>query len=198
MGIVVGYQPGQTPLDEDELEGLLIRTISTREELDEAEQLNIEEAMEWTLKNKFAADRILDEQFVRTLHRKMYGSTWRWAGEFRRSNKNIGLDKTQIPVALRSLIDDCKLWISEKTFSPDEIAIRFKHRLVSIHCFPNGNGRHSRLMADVMSSNIFQQKVFSWSAASLVKEGEVRRKYLEAIRAADRGDFDLLLGFARS
>jgi len=128
----------------------------------------------------------------------MYGGVWKWAGTFRRSDKNIGVTWTQIPMALRGLIDDTKYWIENKTFSEDEIAIRFKHRLVSIHCFPNGNGRHSRIMADLIAQHIFKKPVFTWGSANLVKAGDVRNKYLAAIRQADRDNIDPLLQFSRS
>jgi Fic-DOC domain mobile mystery protein B len=192
------YLAGQTPLEEEEREGLLIKTISTRQELDEAEQFNIEEALEWSLKKDFPAERILDSLFVRELHKRMFREVWRWAGEFRKTDKNIGVDKFHISTALQNLVDDCKLWVKDKTFPPDETAIRFKHRLVSIHCFANGNGRHSRLFADIMATDIFQGKPFSWGAANLVSEGIARAKYLEALRTADKGSFELLIRFARS
>src|SRR5690242_20520480 len=98
MGLELQYEEGQTPLDDDEKEGLLIKSITTRGELDEQEQLNIEAAVEWTLKKKFSAADTFTEEFVNELHEKMYGKVWRWAGEFRKSNKNIGVDKFQIPV----------------------------------------------------------------------------------------------------
>ena len=198
MGLELEYDDGQTPLDEDEKEGILIKTITTRGELNEAEQLNIQEAVEWTLRKKLSQEKILDESFIRELHARMYSGVWKWAGEFRKSDKNIGVDKFQIPVQLRSLLDDCNLWITKNELSNDEVALRFKHRLVSIHCFSNGNGRHSRLMADVIISKIFDTQVFTWSANNLVKEGEARTKYLEALRAADKGEYAPLLTFARS
>ena len=128
MGLNLDYTDGQTLLDEDEKEGLKIKTIATRGELDEFEQLNIEKAVLWTMKRKFKTDDILSEAFVKELHRKMYGDVWQWAGEFRKTNKNLGADKLQITVELRSLLDDCKFWIAKQTFSADEIAVRFKHR----------------------------------------------------------------------
>jgi Fic-DOC domain mobile mystery protein B len=198
MGLELIYQDGQTPLDEEEKEGLLIEMITTRGELDEQEQLNIETAVEWTLRKKFSADDIFTEEFVNNLHERMYGNVWRWAGEFRKSNKNIGVDKLQIPVELRYLLDDGKYWLAHNTYSPDELAIRFKHRIVNIHCYPNGNGRHSRLIADVIVSHILGGKVFTWGRADLVKEGEARSVYLNAIRAADTGEFTPLIQFARS
>jgi Fic-DOC domain mobile mystery protein B len=128
----------------------------------------------------------------------MYGTVWVWAGEFRKTNKNIGVDKWQIPTELKYLLDDVKFWYANNTYHPDELAIRFKHRLVSIHCFANGNGRHSRLMADIIIEKIFKQPVFTWGAANLVKQSDTRTAYLNAIRAADKGDFKLLIEFARA
>ena len=198
MGLNIDYDEGQTPLDEDEKDGLKILTIATRNELDEFEQQNIEEAIQWTLKRKIKTEAILTEDFIRKIHLKMYGNVWKWAGEFRKTNKNIGVDKWQIATELKTLLEDTKYWIENNIYSDDEIAIRFKHRLVSIHCFPNGNGRHSRLMADIIVEKVFGEKVFSWGASNLSRQNETRKLYLIAIRKADRGDIELLLDFARS
>lgn len=134
------YQDSQTPLDEDEKEFLLIKTITTHGELDEHEQLNIEKAVQWTIQSRFKPEKILTEEFIKTLHKKMLGEVWAWAGEFRKSEKNIGVEWIKIGIEFKNLIDNTKHWIENKTYPPDEIAIRFKHRLVNIHCFPNGNG----------------------------------------------------------
>jgi len=198
MGPELIYLQGQTPLDEDEKDGLLIKTISTRSELDEMEQLNIQHAVEWTLRRRFTKAQVLSESFINGLHKRMFNQVWRWAGTFRKTDKNIGVDKHHIPVALRQLIDDCKFWIDGQLFSPDEIAIRFKHRIVTIHCYPNGNGRHARLMADVIISHLLGGKVFSWGGANLVNEGEARTQYLRAMREGDAGNFQPLIHFARS
>ena len=198
MGLNLTYDDGQTPLEEDEKEGLLIKSISTRGELDEFEQQNIEDAIQWSLTRKFKASQILTEPFIQDLHKKMYGRVWRWAGEYRKTNKNIGVDKLEISIALRSLIDDAKYWLEHNIYEPDEFAIRFKHRLVSIHCFPNGNGRHSRMMADIIIEKIYQLSVFSWGGASISEDTDIRAQYLKAIRKADKGDFDILLKFSRS
>jgi len=198
MGLNLDYIDGQTPVDEDEKEGLLIETISTRNELDEFEQLNIEEAVQWVLGKNFKASAIFTEKFICDLHRLMYGHVWKWAGEFRKSNKNLGVDKHQIPLQLKMLCDDALFWIQNKTYPNDEIAIRFKHRLVSIHCFPNGNGRHSRLMADIIIDKIFNENAFTWGAGNLTKPGQARTAYLKAIKQADSGNYKPLLEFARS
>lgn len=198
MGLNFIYNDGQTPLDEDEKEGLLIKSISTRGELDEFEQQNIEDAIQWSLTRKFKPEQILSESFIQDLHIKMYGKVWGWAGEYRKTNKNIGVDKLEIPTALRSLIDDAKYWHEQNVFEPDEFAIRFKHRLVSIHCFSNGNGRHSRMIADMIIEKIYQHPVFSWGGTNLSDEKDIRVQYLKAIRKADQGEFDSLLKFARS
>ena len=198
MGLDYEYIDGQTPLDEDEKEGLLIPTIATRGELDEFEQQNIEQALLWSLNRSFKAETVFTEKFIKALHKRMYGEVWAWAGEFRKSNKNIGIDKYQIPTELRYLLDDAKFWCANNTFSPTELTIRFKHRLVSIHCFPNGNGRHSRLMADIIIEKIFKQKVFSWGATNLVRQGNTRTTYLSSIKAADNGDIQPLITFAQA
>ena len=198
MGLELDYKDGQTPLDDDEKEGLLIKTIATRGELDEFEQQNIEQAVLWSLNRSFKPEAVFTEEFIQGLHKRMYGDVWAWAGDFRQTNKNIGVDKWQISVELKYLLDDTKFWYANNTYNPDELTIRFKHRLVSIHCFPNGNGRHSRLMADIIIEKIFKQPVYSWGATSLVKEGNTRAAYLSAIKAADQGDIEPLIKFAKS
>jgi len=198
MGLNIEYSDGQTPLDDDEKEGLKIPAIITRGELDEFEQQNIEQAIIWTIKRKFRVDDILTEKFVKQIHRKMYADVWVWAGEFRTTNKNPGVDKWEIGAELEKLLDDTKYWINHQTYSDDEIALRCKHRMVSIHCFTNGNGRHSRLMADIIISHAFKQPVFSWGTKHPTLPGESRSEYLKAIRVADNGDYLPLLDFARS
>lgn len=198
MGLNLEYIPGQTPLDEEEKEGLLIPTIATRGELDEFEQQNIEDAIQWLLTRKLRSEAILTEKFILDLHKRMYGNVWAWAGRIRNSNKNLGIDRWQISTALRTLLDDTLFWIQNETFPPDEIAVRFKHRIVSIHCFPNGNGRHSRLMADVIIEKIYNKPVFSWGAADLSVHNDVRTTYLRSVKLADQGSIESLITFARS
>ncbi len=198
MGLDLTYIDGQTPIDEDEKEGLLIKTISTRGELDEFEQYNIEKAVQWTLKNKFKMEKILQEDFILELHKRMYNEVWKWAGHFRKTNKNIGVDKYQIAIELRNLLDDYRYWITDRIFNEDDISIRFKHRLVQIHVFPNGNGRHSRLYADVLISHVFSRPIFTWGSSNNAKPGLAREKYMKAIYSADAGDIKPLITFARS
>lgn len=197
MGLDLNYIDGQTPISEEEKEGLLIKSITNRVELDELEQLNIEKAVEWTLLTRFSKEIILSEDFVKSVHRKMFGDVWEWAGKFRKSEKNIGVPWIKIGMELRMLIDDTKYWIEHNTYPPDEIAIRFKHRLVKIHCFPNGNGRHSRLMADIIIEFVFGLAVFSWNNSNLVKPGDARKEYIDSIKQADNGSIESLIRFAR-
>ncbi len=198
MGLELEYLAGQTPISEDEKAGLLIPTISTKSELDEFEQKNIEQAVQWSLSRRFRQEEILTERFVRELHRRMFGSVWAWAGEFRKTNTNIGVDKWQIGVELKNLLEDASYWIANEIFSPDDIALRFKHRVVCIHCFPNGNGRHSRLMADIISEQVFKRPHFTWGRGDFSGEGKTREEYIRAVKTADRGDYALLSAFARS
>lgn len=198
MGLIIEYEEGQTPLSDEEKNGLKISTISTHSELDEHEQRNIEHAIEWTIHNKFSTNQIFSENFIKALHKKMFSEVWEWAGSFRQSEKNIGVSWVTISIELRKLLDDTKFWIDNKTFPPDEIAIRFKHLLVNIHCFPNGNGRHSRIMADIIIESIFNKEIFSWHNSNMVRAGEVRTKYITAIREGDKGNIESLIKFARS
>ncbi|MEO6852203.1 MAG: mobile mystery protein B [Mucilaginibacter sp.] len=200
MGLEIEYNDGQTPLDEEEKEGLLISSITTRGELDEAEQRNIEDALLWLTqrRKKFIPDEILTEEFVCNLHKRMLSGVWRWAGKFRTSEKNIGVKSYLIGTELRTLLEDCKYWIENETYPPEEIAIRLKHRIVVIHCFANGNGRHSRLMADVIIEKIFGKEAFGWASNNLVSVGQNRANYLNALRSADQNDYADLIEFAKS
>lgn len=189
------YAVGATPLDPDEAAGLIPRHITTQGELNEWEQTNILEGAQWALKQK--KRELLDEAFVRDLHRRMFSQTWKWAGNFRQTDKNIGVDWRQIPVHLRNLLDDAKAQIEFQSYPADALALRFHHRLVWIHAFANGNGRHARLMADLLIQRL-GRPAFSWGGQSLVAANQKRNAYLDALRSADKRDYQPLLQFARS
>lgn len=192
----MNYEAGQTPIDEDEKRGLKIKSISTMGELDAFEQQNIEDAMEWLYGKSFKPEKILEVDFIQRIHYRMFKDVWKWAGQFRMSNKNIGVPFYEIRQQLQTLIDDCKFWVANKSYFPEEIAIRFKHRLVSIHLFPNGNGRHSRLMADILLSALDENQIFTWGSATL-KRGEDRIAYIKALKAADNGNIEPLIQFSK-
>ena len=184
----------RTDLTEEEREGLIPSYITLRSELNEAEQANILEAEEWA----FARKRdLLEEKFLNNLHQRMYGNVWGWAGQYRTTGKNIGIDAYRIPTELRQLLDDCRYWIENGTYENDEIAARFHNRLVSIHCYPNGNGRHARLAADLLLKSMGLER-FSWGRKNLVDVGETRKRYIAALQAADEHDIGPLLEFVRS
>jgi Fic-DOC domain mobile mystery protein B len=183
-----------TPLTHEEREGLIPSYITLRSELNEAEQANILEAEEWA----FARKRVvLDEPFLTNLHKRMFGRVWRWAGEFRHADRNIGIDPYRIQVELRQLLDDCRYWIEHSTYEPDEVAARFHHRLVFIHPFPNGNGRNARLATDLLLVKLGRPR-FSWGQVNLIDPGETRQRYVSALRAADNYDIRPLLEFVRT
>lgn len=184
-----------TPLTEEEKRDLIPTHITYRRELNAVEQENIARGQEWALRRR---RDLLSEKFIKDLHRHMLGDVWRWAGKFRTSERNIGINHWEIPVALRMLLDDAKTWIEHKAWPPDEIAVRFHHRLVLIHPFPNGNGRHARLMADLLVMQLGGER-FSWGRASLRDAGSsMRQRYIAALQAADGHDIRPLLAFARS
>ena len=188
-------QPDEaTPLTPEEQRELIPAHIAYRRELNEAEQENIVRGQEWALGRRRDP---LSERFVTDLHKRMLGDVWRWAGKLRRSERNLGIPFYEIRAALRQLLDEAKAWIEYKSYAPDEIAVRLHHRLVQIHPFPNGNGRHARLMADLLVMRLGGER-FSWGSANLQAAGEVRGRYIAALKAADNHDIGPLLAFARS
>jgi Fic-DOC domain mobile mystery protein B len=183
-----------TPLEAEEREQLIPSYITLRRELNEAEQINIADAAKWLASRK---RDVLDEKFLRNLHTRMFGQVWKWAGNYRKTPRNIGVEAWRIPMDVAQAIDDAKFWVANVTYSPDEIAVRFSHRLVAIHPFPNGNGRFSRMVGDLLAQQLGQPR-FSWGSANLVDPNETRQTYVAALRAADAHDFDALIAFARS
>lgn len=183
-----------TPLTPDERDGLIPSHVALRRELNELEQQNILAADAWAFARR--RDPAV-EAFGRGLHRRMFGDVWRWAGRYRTSDKNIGVDAWQIAPRLRETYDNTRYWVEHGTFPPDEAAARFHHALVWIHPFPNGNGRWSRLMADLLAVRLGRVR-FTWGRSSLRTADETRRAYIAALRAADAHDMTALLAFARS
>lgn len=183
-----------TPLTPDERAQLIPTYITTRAQLNEAEQIGITEADRWAFRRK---RDVLDEAFLLGLHKRMLGGVWQWAGTFRNTERNIGIEAYRIGVELRTLIGDVKYWIEHNTYASDEIAVRFHHRLVAIHPFPNGNGRHARLAADILIVSLGGER-FTWGSANLVEAAATRARYIAALKAADDHDIGPLLAFARS
>lgn len=189
------YAPGATPIDPDEALGLIPKHISTQADLNAWEEMNIVEGADWIARQKIIQG--LNEGLVRELHNRMFNKTWQWAGTFRKSAKSIGIDWTQIAVAVKNLLDNTAYQIENKTMSIDEIVVRFHHQLVLIHAFPNGNGRHARLIADALIIKLGGER-FSWGGnTSITTLGIARQNYLSALRAADTGDIVPLMQFAR-
>jgi Fic-DOC domain mobile mystery protein B len=189
------YIPGQTPLTEEEKRDL-IPSLATREDLDAWEQQNIIEAREWLMKKSTLARKVaIREDFLLDLHKRMFGRVWRWAGNYRRSDKNIGAPFYEVPIQLRQLLDDANYWQEHDSFPVRDMAIMLHHRLVKIHLFANGNGRHSRLCADAIVAQAGVEPL-SWGGGDLNKPEELRRRYISALQAADSGDYAPLLDFA--
>lgn len=182
-----------TPLTEEEKQQLKAKWVTTRSELNELETKGIADAEIWLLKNK---KDILSETFIKALHKKMFGDIWKWAGNFRTTDRNIGVAPYEIQPKLRILLDDIRFWIANRTYSEKEIAIRFHHRLVQIHPFPNGNGRISRIMADLIMRN-FGLNDLDWGSGNLTEISELRTKYISALQEADNGDYTKLINFIK-
>jgi Fic-DOC domain mobile mystery protein B len=193
--MVIRDEPdGATPLEAEEREGLKFSHVTTRAQLDHLEHANIQEGLRWL--SRYRKDDLLQERFVRELHRRLFGQVWRWAGEFRRTEKNIGIDPRQISVQLRLLLDDAQYWVNHGTYPPLELATRLHHRLVYIHVFANGNGRHARIMADAVLTKLLDHDPIDWAGGHDLQAVNARRDaYLQALRDADRGEYATLLAF---
>lgn len=193
MAGIAEYPDGATPLDPNELGGLKFKHITTREELDELEQANIESGLQWLTRHK---GDVLRDDFAITLHKRLFGDVWDWAGTFRKSGKNIGIDPHHIRVELRTLMDDVRYWAEQGTYHPIESAVRLHHRLVFIHPFPNGNGRHARIMADTVLRRVFSAAPLDWAGGhDLQRMNDRRVAYIAALKAADGGDIAPLMTF---
>lgn len=193
--MILDYAAGATPLDSDEAAGLIPSHIANHGQLNEWEMANILDGERWAFGRKHKDP--IESAFICRLHKRMFGDTWRWAGKFRTTEKSIGIDPARIQPVLRDLCEDVKAQLEFKSYPLDEIAARFSHRLVAIHPFANGNGRLSRTAADLL---LVQHGVarFTWGAGNLVADGEIRQRYLAALRAADARDYAPLLAFVRS
>jgi Fic-DOC domain mobile mystery protein B len=187
------YPAGASPLDPNELGGLKHRHITTQGELDQLEQANIEAGLRWLGRQR---SQVLSDRFALTLHKRLFGEVWDWAGTFRKTGKNIGIDPVDIPVELRTLIGDAKYWAENSTYPPTEAAVRLHHRLVKIHPFPNGNGRHARIMADTVLDRVYGVAPIDWAGGyELQKMNERRAAYIAALKAADHDDIGPLMRF---
>ena len=186
--------PGATPLTRDELAGLKV-IATTREELDEFEFTNIAKAMRWAKNSRKVKQDLFNTEVILQLHRKMFCDVWEWAGEYRRTETNIGVAPHRIPAKLAALCENAKYWETEKVYPPDELGVVLHHKLVSIHPFPNGNGRHARFVADLYRIRTSGEP-YSWANKALVKTSEQRQRYLTALRQADGGDYQALMDFA--
>ncbi len=183
-----------TPLTPDERNGLIPTHVTLRGELNELEQHNILEADRWAFSRK---RNVVDEAFLRGLHRRMFNRVWRWAGTYRTSERNLGVAHYRIEPDLRQIIDDARFWGEHQSYPDDELAVRFHHRLVSVHPFPNGNGRWSRLAADLLIVRQGGDR-FTWGRANIQADRNARRMYIDALHAADDHDLGPLVSFARS
>jgi Fic-DOC domain mobile mystery protein B len=187
---------GQTPIDPDEAKGLLLR-INTQEALNRAEEENILRARTWAVRSRLVRNRLVSDSTLRRIHKEMFGGVWRWAGVYRLSDKNIGGPWGQVPVLVRQVCENFGLRVSLAGEDRDRLCVEFHYQIVNIHPFVNGNGRHARFCADRLVENLGGLP-FSWGRNDLRGEGAARASYLAALQAADTGDLEPLVRFARS
>jgi Fic-DOC domain mobile mystery protein B len=186
-----------TPLDPALRSDLIQTWVTTRADLNEAEQENIVKGAAWARRHRGGADALLKEDFSKSLHKQMFGEVWKWAGKYRQHALNIGIPSHLVAVEMPMMFDDARYWVDNKTFLPDEIAVRLHHRLTQIHGFPNGNGRHARMMADLLIGKIGGEP-FTWGCGVIRDAGALRATYVQALKAADNHEIEPILAFARS
>ena len=190
--------PNATPLSHDEVIGLIPTWIATRQDLNLAEFSNINSAQSQAKWRNLSTSKLLDDLQVRLLHKAMFGNVWTWAGQYRARNLNIGIDFVNVALEVRNLLENATYWFASNGGEQVEIdACILHHRLVSIHPFANGNGRHARFFVDL----ILESKglpPFTWGGAALTDASENRSSYISALKQADRGDISALLSFVRS
>jgi Fic-DOC domain mobile mystery protein B len=198
MALTDSHSPGATPLRPEDLRGLKLLHVTTYAELNEAEAANIISGQEWALRKRTSdLPSMLSDDYLQQLHKKMYGDVWKWAGAYRTHDTNIGSRYPMIRTDLRGFLDDARYWANHNTYEPEELAIRAHHRIVKVHPFPNGNGRHSRLVADLLLMKHFKVKRLPWGGGTLGNTDPNRAKYIEALQEADRSNYAPLIAIAR-
>ncbi|MBI3135587.1 MAG: mobile mystery protein B [Bacteroidetes bacterium] len=197
MELKITYVEGQNQLNEEELNGLKLTELTTYAEICTAEERGIAKTTAWVEKNYFKAEKIFTEAFLKEIHKRMLSEVWLWAGKFRLHNKNLGVDKIKISSELKQLMSNTRFWIEDESYTMDEIALRFAHRLMQIQPFPDGNARHAKIMANVILEHLLNSEIFTWGE-SITNPEKNREAFLDALRKADKGKMDDLLKFARS
>ena len=193
--MIGGVGEGQTPLEPEEITGLLLQ-IRTREALNQVEEENILRARLWAAESPLVRARLLTEPVIRRVHRQMFGGVWRWAGKYRTSERNLGHPWQRLSADIHQLCGSFAFRVEQKSEDPDELAVDFHYQLVRVHAFPNGNGRHARFCADRLVENL-GRAAFSWGRADLARTGDARAQYLSALIEADAGDPVAMLKFSR-
>src|SRR5579863_2047948 len=199
MALTGAHARGATPLTDDDLEGLKIPSVRTQGEVNEAEAANVIRGQEWVLRARAARlPDMLSDRFIQRLHVMMFGDVWKWAGEYRPRDTNIGVPHHQIREHLHNLYGDAQTWLEHDTYSPEEFAVRLHYRLVTVHPFRNGNGRHARMVAHAVLARHFERDPLPWRNSPLLDADAARADYIAALVAADNHDFRPLLAFATS
>lgn len=199
MSALIDNPEGATPLSPDDMLGLKFKHVETREQLNELEAANILQGQIWARKLKVRTlESIFDRDFIAELHRALFGDVWDWAGDFRLRELNIGVDPLNIPVELHNFLEDAKCWIEFNHYDHLELSARIQHRLVKIHPFVNGNGRHSRIFTDIVRVFLLKEKPMKWAEAKLENMTTERAAYISGLRKADGGDFTEFVEYLRN
>jgi len=200
-----------TPIEPDDHQFLVpeMKHLITWADVDAEEASNIAKGRAWLIAQHFTLDDLFDTLTLRTIHQRMFGKVWTWAGSVRRRETSIGIDPSQIQTQFEQLVQNFR-WraanADEIGFSEEErreLGIRFHTEMVAIHAFVNGNGRHARLVANLVDSAMglgsLADPLYPWGARSGLPSAESRKLYLDAIKlAGSRGEYGPLLDIATS
>ena len=198
MPVLIHNPEGATPLTADDMLGLKQMHVETREQLNELEAANILQGQIWVSGLKgLKIESVFDRNFIINLHLALFGDVWKWAGTFRTRELNIGVDPVNISVELHNFLEDAKCWIEFDHFDNLELSARIQHRLVKIHPFVNGNGRHSRMFTDIVRIFLLKEKPMKWAEAKLENMSMERSSYIQGLRKADAGDFSVFLKYLK-
>ena len=189
----IGATPG------GDTSGLLLEHLSTTTARNAAETEAISRAYDkyvFRARRKKQGTEWLTDDFIRRVHADMLGTIWEWAGKYRQTKFNLGVDPHLIREQIKLFTEDFLYWNgTESTMSVIEIAARIQHRLTNIHPFTNGNGRHARLITDIFLHSR-KLPIPQWPQIQLMAQGnEIGEQYITAMKKADNGDINDLIQF---
>lgn len=170
--------------------------VATNNELNELEALNIADAFAWADDQTWQTADFFTQHVLREIHAKMFDQVWVWAGTYRSREVNIGnCPPEEISTRLEQVLGNLS-YQSENGRSAHDVCTALHHCIAQIHPFPNGNGRHARLVARLLAQTMgLERSSLTWGSTEYADEDTRKAAYISSLRAADDGDFGPLKSF---